>query len=104
MLDNGIVYDAYNMKRVQRVYRCRPNDWPRESLGMLAQILGAKKLTRIHHLMAKSAAMIKYQKDGRFLLEQIFLLITPWPANRVHNKKNEARPLLPSAAQKSQIY
>ena len=97
MLDNGILYDAYNMKQVQRVHRCRPNDWLRESLGMLAQILGAKKSTRIHHSMAKSKAMINYQKGNAFPLEY-FLLLTSWPANRVYKKRNEARPLLPSTA------
>ena len=69
MLDNEIVYDAYNMKQVQRVHSCRPNDWLRESLGTLAKILGAKKSTRIHHSVAKSKAMINYQKGGRISLE-----------------------------------
>ena len=69
MLDNGIVYNAYNMKQVQRVHRCRPNDWLRESLGMLAQILGAKKSTRIHHSMPKGKAAIKCQTGCNFLLK-----------------------------------
>ena len=87
MLDNGIVYDAYNMKQFRKVNSCRPNDWLGESLGMLAQILGAKKSSRIHHSMPQGKAMITYQAGCKFLLNKVLILTKPSPANRTIFKR-----------------
>lgn len=44
---------------MQRVNFCRADDWLRESLGVDAQMMGAKKSSQLHHSRVKGVSLPK---------------------------------------------